>query len=70
MTEPFHECFCILDRLDVPIVTAAHGSVAGGGLIRLRGRHHGGRRGNCFWYRRSVPSACPATAVARGRCCG
>ncbi|HMS75782.1 enoyl-CoA hydratase-related protein [Gordonia sp. (in: high G+C Gram-positive bacteria)] len=32
MTEPFHECFRILDRLDVPIVTAAHGSVAGGGL--------------------------------------
>jgi 2-(1,2-epoxy-1,2-dihydrophenyl)acetyl-CoA isomerase len=32
MTEPFHEGFRILDRLDVPIVTAAHGSVAGGGL--------------------------------------
>lgn len=32
MTGPFHEAFRILDRLDAPIVTAAHGSVAGGGL--------------------------------------
>lgn len=32
MTGPFHEAFRILSRLDVPIVTAAHGSVAGGGL--------------------------------------
>ncbi|MEV6768439.1 enoyl-CoA hydratase-related protein [Nocardia sp. NPDC051030] len=32
MTGPFHEAFRILSRLEVPIVTAAHGSVAGGGL--------------------------------------
>ncbi|WP_167104411.1 enoyl-CoA hydratase-related protein [Mycobacterium sp. DL592] len=32
MTTPFHEAFAILSRLDVPIVTAAHGAVAGGGL--------------------------------------
>ena len=32
MTTPFHEAFTILSRLDVPIVTAAHGAVAGGGL--------------------------------------
>ncbi|CAM3607161.1 enoyl-CoA hydratase-related protein [Smaragdicoccus niigatensis] len=32
MTGPFHEAFRILSRLRVPIVTAAHGSVAGGGL--------------------------------------
>ncbi len=32
MTEPFHEAFRILERIDAPIVTAAHGSVAGGGL--------------------------------------
>lgn len=32
MTTPFHEAFRLLSRADVPIVTAAHGSVAGGGL--------------------------------------
>jgi len=32
MTNPFHEAFRILERLDCPIVTAAHGAVAGGGL--------------------------------------
>jgi 2-(1,2-epoxy-1,2-dihydrophenyl)acetyl-CoA isomerase len=32
MTTPFHRAFDVLSRLDVPIVTAAHGSVAGGGL--------------------------------------
>ncbi|WP_119031034.1 enoyl-CoA hydratase-related protein [Gordonia rubripertincta] len=32
MTEPFHEAFRILERIDAPIVTAAHGAVAGGGL--------------------------------------
>jgi 2-(1,2-epoxy-1,2-dihydrophenyl)acetyl-CoA isomerase len=32
MTTPFHEAFRILSRLDAPIVTAAQGSVAGGGL--------------------------------------
>lgn len=32
MTVPFHQGFDILSRLDVPIVTAAHGAVAGGGL--------------------------------------
>lgn len=32
MTTPFHEAFAVLSRLDVPIVTAAHGAVAGGGL--------------------------------------
>ncbi|MCV7226460.1 enoyl-CoA hydratase-related protein [Mycolicibacterium komossense] len=32
MTTPFHEAFRILSRLDAPIVTAAHGSVAGGGI--------------------------------------
>lgn len=32
MTTPFHEAFRILSRIDAPIVTAAHGSVAGGGL--------------------------------------
>jgi 2-(1,2-epoxy-1,2-dihydrophenyl)acetyl-CoA isomerase len=32
MTTPFHEAFRILSRIDVPIVTAAHGAVAGGGL--------------------------------------
>lgn len=32
MTVPFHQGFDILSRLDVPIVTAAHGVVAGGGL--------------------------------------
>jgi len=32
MTDPFHQAFRILDRIDAPIVTAAHGSVAGGGL--------------------------------------
>jgi 2-(1,2-epoxy-1,2-dihydrophenyl)acetyl-CoA isomerase len=32
VTTPFHEAFRILSRIDAPIVTAAHGSVAGGGL--------------------------------------
>jgi 2-(1,2-epoxy-1,2-dihydrophenyl)acetyl-CoA isomerase len=32
MTTPFHEAFRILSRIDTPIVTAAHGAVAGGGL--------------------------------------
>ena len=32
MTTPFHLAFEVLAALDVPIVTAAHGSVAGGGL--------------------------------------
>ena len=32
MTAPFHEAFRILSRIDAPIVTAAHGAVAGGGL--------------------------------------
>jgi 2-(1,2-epoxy-1,2-dihydrophenyl)acetyl-CoA isomerase len=32
MTTPFHEAFRILSRIDAPIVAAAHGSVAGGGL--------------------------------------
>ncbi len=32
MTDPFHEAFRILSRVDPPIVTAAHGAVAGGGL--------------------------------------
>jgi len=32
MTGPFHEAFRILDRIDAPIVTAAQGNVAGGGL--------------------------------------
>lgn len=32
MTAPFHEGFEILSRIDAPIVTAAHGAVAGGGL--------------------------------------
>lgn len=32
MTGPFHEAIRILSRLPVPIVTAAHGAVAGGGL--------------------------------------
>lgn len=32
MTAPFHDAFRILSRIDAPIVTAAHGAVAGGGL--------------------------------------
>jgi 2-(1,2-epoxy-1,2-dihydrophenyl)acetyl-CoA isomerase len=32
MTTPFHEAFRVVSRIDAPIVTAAHGSVAGGGL--------------------------------------
>jgi 2-(1,2-epoxy-1,2-dihydrophenyl)acetyl-CoA isomerase len=32
MTTPFHQAFDILSRVEVPIVTAAHGAVAGGGL--------------------------------------
>ena len=32
MTAPFHEAFRILSQIDAPIVTAAHGAVAGGGL--------------------------------------
>lgn len=32
MTTPFHEAFRILASLDAPIVCAAHGAVAGGGL--------------------------------------
>jgi 2-(1,2-epoxy-1,2-dihydrophenyl)acetyl-CoA isomerase len=32
MTTPFHHAFDILSRIDAPIVTAAHGAVAGGGL--------------------------------------
>lgn len=32
MTTPFHEAFRVLSRIDAPIVTAAQGSVAGGGL--------------------------------------
>jgi 2-(1,2-epoxy-1,2-dihydrophenyl)acetyl-CoA isomerase len=32
MTTPFHEAFRVLSRIDAPIVTAAHGSVAGGAL--------------------------------------
>src|SRR6185312_7437325 len=32
MTTPFHEAFRVLSRIDAPVVTAAHGAVAGGGL--------------------------------------
>ncbi len=32
MTAAFHEAFRILSRVDAPIVTAAHGAIAGGGL--------------------------------------
>lgn len=32
MTAPFHDAFRILSDIDAPIVTAAHGTVAGGGL--------------------------------------
>ncbi|BDB43924.1 hypothetical protein IWGMT90018_43700 [Mycobacterium kiyosense] len=32
MTKPFHEALRMLSRVDVPIVTAAHGGVAGGAL--------------------------------------
>jgi 2-(1,2-epoxy-1,2-dihydrophenyl)acetyl-CoA isomerase len=32
MTASFHEAFRVLSRIDAPIVTAAHGAVAGGGL--------------------------------------
>ena len=32
MTAPFHEAFRILSTLDAPVVTAAHGAVAGGGI--------------------------------------
>lgn len=32
MTRPFHEAFRILSRVDAPIITAARGNVAGGGL--------------------------------------
>lgn len=32
MTKPFHEAFRVLTRIDPPIVTAAHGSIAGGAL--------------------------------------
>lgn len=32
MTVPFHQGFDVMSRLNVPIVTAAHGVVAGGGL--------------------------------------
>ena len=32
MTTPFHEAFRVLSRIDAPLVTAAHGAVAGGGL--------------------------------------
>lgn len=32
MTTPFHQAFEILSHIDAPIVTAAHGAVAGGGL--------------------------------------
>jgi 2-(1,2-epoxy-1,2-dihydrophenyl)acetyl-CoA isomerase len=32
MTTPFHEAFRVLSRIEAPIVAAAHGAVAGGGL--------------------------------------
>jgi 2-(1,2-epoxy-1,2-dihydrophenyl)acetyl-CoA isomerase len=32
MTTPFHEAFRVLSRIDAPIVTAAHGPIAGGAL--------------------------------------
>jgi 2-(1,2-epoxy-1,2-dihydrophenyl)acetyl-CoA isomerase len=32
MVTPFHEALRLLSRIDAPIVTAAHGAVAGGGL--------------------------------------
>jgi 2-(1,2-epoxy-1,2-dihydrophenyl)acetyl-CoA isomerase len=32
MTTPFHEAFRVLSEIDAPIVTAAHGTIAGGGL--------------------------------------
>ena len=32
MVAPFHEAFCVLSRIDAPIVTAAHGAIAGGAL--------------------------------------
>jgi 2-(1,2-epoxy-1,2-dihydrophenyl)acetyl-CoA isomerase len=32
MTTPFHQAFRILSEIDAPIVTAAHGATAGGGL--------------------------------------
>ncbi len=32
MMTPYHEAFRVLSRIDAPIVTAAHGAIAGGGL--------------------------------------
>jgi 2-(1,2-epoxy-1,2-dihydrophenyl)acetyl-CoA isomerase len=32
MATPFHEAFRVLSRIDAPIVTAAHGTIAGGAL--------------------------------------
>jgi 2-(1,2-epoxy-1,2-dihydrophenyl)acetyl-CoA isomerase len=32
MVTPFHEAFRVLSRIDAPIVTAAHGAIAGGAL--------------------------------------
>jgi 2-(1,2-epoxy-1,2-dihydrophenyl)acetyl-CoA isomerase len=32
MVAPFHEAFRVLSRIDAPIVTAAHGAIAGGAL--------------------------------------
>ncbi len=32
MAAPFHEAFRVLSRIDAPIVTAAHGAIAGGAL--------------------------------------
>jgi 2-(1,2-epoxy-1,2-dihydrophenyl)acetyl-CoA isomerase len=32
MATPFHEAFRVLSRIDAPIVTAAHGAIAGGAL--------------------------------------
>jgi 2-(1,2-epoxy-1,2-dihydrophenyl)acetyl-CoA isomerase len=32
MTTPFHEAFRILSEIDAPVITAAHGAIAGGGL--------------------------------------
>jgi 2-(1,2-epoxy-1,2-dihydrophenyl)acetyl-CoA isomerase len=32
MTTPFHQAFEVLSRVEAPIITAAHGAVAGGGL--------------------------------------
>lgn len=70
MTGPFHEAFRLFSMLDVPIVTAAQGAVAGGGLGFVFAADFVLAAPDAHFSTHSQPSDCPATAAEVGTCPG